>query len=437
MQLSPNAHAQPTPSRLHALRELLFVRALRECQATDVTSGESLKISSENFKRVLFVGHLDQYVFVHFDGRLVRVNRLDVEDADLPEEPDPGPDAGDDDLLCEASSLPLTAAPKPVSARQAGHTRTLAEWFADEDACTLPPMIVPKIARQGEMTMLSGRWREGKSTFMTWICAELSRGGEVFGELVEPTSSHWISFEEAPALVLTRFKSAERDDLKVSYTDGLAISPNDTLAEVKRLIKTSAAKLIVIDSLSRLAMRGGDIENENDNASWIRLLDELQCTVRDAGVAVVFLHHLSKNGDARGATAIPAAMDCAISMRSVSGAPQRRKLELRGRTIVEELMTEESESETKYVSVLSLASKPDALGQRICERVTTQTRPTAQSIVDDLGVQKQRVLREINALVERGVLLREKSGRTTWLSRGPNFDAYADREGPLTPSAAS
>lgn len=394
----------------------MFVTALREAQATDIVTGERFKVDPKTLVRVRVIGPHKQYYLLAHGEQYLLINRMDVEDADAPES-----SAHGDSDVDAASKLPELAAPKPVPPMSTSYTRRLDAWYKDAVACMLPPMAIPKIARAGEMTMLSGKWRDGKSTFMTWVCAELSRGGNILGETVAPTSCHWISFEEAPALVIARFRDSNPDPSRVDYTDGLMISPERTVAEFKQLLRTTSAKVVVVDSLSRLYMRGGDIVAENDNASWVRVLDDLQRTVRETGVALVFLHHLSKAGDSRGGTAIPASMDSAITMRPVSRAPRARKLELRGRTIMDEVTVERATDENRF----SLVEREDddelGLVKRICELVATTEKPSGISIIETLGVQKQKGLAIVKDLVARGVLLRHGRGPATYLSAGPKF----------------
>lgn len=395
----------------------VFVNAIREAQATNIVTGEKFIITPKSFARVRVIGPHKQYYLLTRDAQFLLVNRLDVEDSD-----EPDASGFEADGIVSGALLPTDIeAPKPEPRTSASYNRRLDEWYNDSAACTLPPLVIPKIARAGEMTMLSGKWREGKSTLMTWICAELSRGGNIFGEAVQPTISHWISFEEQPALVITRFRESEADATRIHYLDGLMVPPERTLMEFKQLLRTTPAKVVIVDSLSRLYMRGGDIVSENDNAAWVRVLDDLQRTVREAGVALVFLHHLSKAGDSRGGTAIPASMDCAITMRPVSRSPRARKLELRGRTIMDDVTVEKAAEENRY-SMVDLA-KDDTTGlvRRVCKLVAETTKPSAAQIIETLGVQRQKALRIIKDLIASEVLLRHGRGSAAYLSAGPKF----------------
>ncbi|MFN8861981.1 MAG: AAA family ATPase [Gemmatimonadaceae bacterium] len=395
----------------------VFVTAIREAQATNVVTGEQFVITPTSFARVRVIGPHQQYYLLARDAQFLLVNRLDVEDSDEHE-------ASDFEAAgISSGALVLTdiEAPKPEPRTSTSYNRRLDEWESDPAACTLQPMVIPKIARAGEMTMLSGKWRDGKSTLMTWICAELSRGGNIFGEAVEATTSHWISFEEHPALVITRFRESKPDATRIHYLDGLMVPPERTLAEFKQLLRETPARIVIVDSLSRLCMRGGDIVSENDNAAWVRVLDDLQRAVRDAGVALVFLHHLSKAGDSRGGTAVPAAMDCAITMRPVSRAPRARKLELRGRTIMDDLTVEKAVEGNRFCMVLRDEQDSPGLIRKICTLVLASEKPSGASVIESLGVQKQKGLAIIKDLVKRGVLLRHGRGATAYLSAGPNF----------------
>ena len=394
-----------------------FVTAIREAQATNIVTGEKIAITPASFARVRVIGEHLQYYLLTRDAQFMLVNRLDVEDSDEHLKSGFEPAENASGALVQID----IAAPAPEQRTVPSYNRRLDAWDNDPSACTLLPMVIPKIARAGEMTMLSGKWRDGKSTLMTWICAELSRGGTIFGEAVEPTTSHWISFEEHPALVITRFRESKPDATRIHYLDGLLVPPERTLVEFKQLLRTTPAKVVIVDSLSRLYMRGGDIVSENDNASWVRVLDDLQRTVRDAGVALVFLHHLSKAGDSRGGTAVPASMDCAITMRPVTRAPRARKLELRGRTIMDDVTVERAVEENRFTMVEREDKRALDLGKRICELVLANDKPSGASIISELGVQKQVALAMIKDLVRRDVLQRRGRGAGAYLSAGSSI----------------
>ncbi len=363
------------------------------------------------------IGEHDQFYVLSRDGQFLLVNRLDVESADERE------------LSYEEATglvpidIPASEweAPAPVKQTRISYNRRLDEWYNDPDASSLQPMIIPKIARAGEITMLSGKWRDGKSSLMTWIVSELSRGGSILGESVEATTCHWVSFEEIPPLVISRFRASNPDPTRIHYLDGLMISPERTLTEFNDLLRTTEAKVVIVDSLSRLYMRGGEIISENDNAAWVRVLDELQRTVRETGVALVFLHHLSKQGDSRGGTAIPASMDCAVTMKPVSRTPRARKLEIRGRTIMDEVTIEKAISTNSFSIVTVDRKEPAELERRICEAVSASAKLSGSSVIHAVGAQKQLVLRAIRDLVAREVLVRVGRGASTYLEAGPNF----------------
>jgi hypothetical protein len=164
-----------------------------------------------------------------------------------------------------------------------------------------PEELVPGLAWSGNTTLLAAREKQGKSTYVAFCAAVLSRGK---GQIVL-----WVSLEESEGHIGRRFKmfGASPDQVFVAGN----IENRDV--GLRDLISECQASLVVIDSLTAWATH--KIEDMNSSGKVTPIMLRLASIARETNVAMVVIHHATKSGGKyRDSTAIGACVDMIIEM---------------------------------------------------------------------------------------------------------------------------
>ena len=168
-----------------------------------------------------------------------------------------------------------------------------------------PVMVVPNVAAEGRVTLLAAREKLGKSTFAAWLAARLSRGQEIFGVRTKAGRVLWVGLEENIGDAARRFKHMNAD-VSILLIDRLA--GDGGFEQLKAEIIAAKPRFVIIDSLSAYAR---DIEDESNSTACTRLLKPLVDFIHTQPIALLILHHSTKNGGGyRGSTAIGAEAPC-------------------------------------------------------------------------------------------------------------------------------
>ena len=189
------------------------------------------------------------------------------------------------------------------------------------------PAVIEGVAYAGSVTVLVGKHSAGKSMLaLAWgTCCHRADGEdrEVAGIRCEHATTLYLDSENGPLLMGRRFRDAgiPADGL-VMAVPRAGFRLHQHLTDLRQLIKTTGAKLVVLDALRRLAP--GARENESEDMA--PLLAGLAEIARELEVAIVVLHHRStKPGAAtmRGSSAIEDQADIVVSLERRG---DRRKL---------------------------------------------------------------------------------------------------------------
>jgi hypothetical protein len=178
-----------------------------------------------------------------------------------------------------------------------------------------PEIVIPYLAVEGRVSLLSGREKIGKSTLAAGAASAASQGSDVLGRAVpEPIRSLWYAVDEHSSDAVRRFKTLG------AHLDGIVI--NDKPRTVSELLTAFERDLdthdrvgvIWVDTLSRiLAVSGVDANSAKEVEPAIaKVVDYLH----DQNVAGVLLYHTGKSGrEYRGSTAIGATVDDPLTLR--------------------------------------------------------------------------------------------------------------------------
>lgn len=197
---------------------------------------------------------------------------------------------------------------------------TLADLAADPALLRVPSPLSRWLIWSGELTVLVGREKFGKSTLVTDdAIAALGGGHKVL----------WVTAEEGRNLIVKRF--ADRK----CQSDGVLV-PNRwprSWAEVEAIIAETKPGAVYVDSLSSFLMAvEGSVPDTSEGERWHALVLRFKGWTRiGAGGVCVLLHATKADGSYRGSTGIGAAPDAIITMRPSPDDERARRLETIGR----------------------------------------------------------------------------------------------------------
>lgn len=302
----------------------------------------------------------------------------------------------------------------------ASETKSLPAFRSPMELCAAAGTAVPWLwdgwIAEGNLTLLAGREKAGKSTLLFAFMRALLDGRPF---LDRPTRTKPIIMlaEEADASLaekLRRFGLAdEAERVRLLTRSGLRSRPNltDSMAWATAEARRVGAGLIIVDTLSFFA--GLSAEDENHAGAMAAALQPLLQAAGE-GFAVLGLHHVAKRtGELRGSTAIAASADIIATLIREPEAPTRRRLEGTGRYQATPPSTLIELSGDMY-AVLGTPEQVSA-GER--ERTIAEMLPdalpgiTVDEIVEATDIPASRASEVLRGLVSRDIVRRAGAGR--------------------------
>jgi hypothetical protein len=279
----------------------------------------------------------------------------------------------------------------------------------------------------GNVTLLVGQWKAGKTTLLSVLLTRLGTGGTLAGLAVRP----------GRAIIITE----EADDLWAERIERLGIGDHvqllsrpfrgrPTQDEWHHLIASLVARheshgfdLLVIDPLA--AFLPG--RSENDAGTMLDVLLPLQELTR-LGVCVLILHHPRKAESApgrmaRGSGALSGSADILVELEYVGGAAdddRRRRLSAysRHQATPRRLIVELTEDGADYVSLGDFVGYDFADNWRVLEGVfedathkLTRAEVRSQWPADFVRPSPAALWRWLDRAVKEGLILQEGTGR--------------------------
>ena len=196
------------------------------------------------------------------------------------------------------------------------------ESFADLVSQEFPPQrfLVDGLIPAGQLVMLGGRGKAGKSWLVLQLIAAVDGGGQFLGRATSPGRVLYLALEDGRRRMnqrprVMRWKPSPRIDIgfKVDKFD----SGGQGLAHIRDAIATAAYDLVVIDTLVKTLSASAD---ENNNPQMAAICNDLADMAHDSGACILIVHHTSKQlvenpFDAlRGASAIRDAYDVGMML---------------------------------------------------------------------------------------------------------------------------
>lgn len=193
------------------------------------------------------------------------------------------------------------------------------------------PWILPGMIAKGEVTLLGGREKSGKSTLLFALMRQMLDGGFFLERSVLDCPVLYLT-EEGPSTVAEKCKRFGVDGgvFFCTRTACPAVPPlDDLVAQVERQAEQVGAGLVVIDTLAHWC---GLAEGQENDASVMAGVVAKFHRLTAKGLAVVLVHHLAKGGlEFRGSTAIPGGVDTLMTFIYSKGGGTRRMLMVKGR----------------------------------------------------------------------------------------------------------
>jgi hypothetical protein len=209
--------------------------------------------------------------------------------------------------------------------------------IADLGPSEEPDWLLPGYLARGAITLFTGLWKAGKTTFISHLLRDLYVGS---GLVEYPIGAHTLILTEEQDGMWSR----RRDELGLS--ESILFPVRDTFARPSRpeweqrisaIVDEVARReigLVVFDTLPSL----WPVKNENDAGESLDALTPLR-DIAAAGAAVLLMHHPRKSGGnegqaTRGSGALPGFADILVELKRFNpddNADTRRVLIAMGR----------------------------------------------------------------------------------------------------------
>jgi len=175
--------------------------------------------------------------------------------------------------------------------------------------------VVRNVVVGGEATLLVAEGGIGKSFFALALSLSVAGGEAFLDEPVQQSRVLYVDEEGSPALALQRLQQLGATTAQRENIDYLNFQNVDMVRRPGELIEdvqSSGARLVVLDSFSKIA-RAAD---ENSNDAMSRVWDEgVLKLARSTNAAVLVIHHTNGYGGSRGASQIRNSADQVLTMR--------------------------------------------------------------------------------------------------------------------------
>ncbi len=197
-------------------------------------------------------------------------------------------------------------------------------------AAGVVPWVWDGYLASGEVTLLAGREKLGKSTLLFALLTQVAHDGFFLERACHTTTTLYLT-EEAPSTVVEK---CDRFDLRegvhfVPRTEVHGLSFRTLCDQVLVTASHLRAGLVVFDTLAHWGGLGAEAENQ---AGAVQALFADLHRLTAAGLAVLVVHHLAKSsGEIRGSTALPGSADTVLKLFPTKGSRTGRSLFASGR----------------------------------------------------------------------------------------------------------
>lgn len=278
-----------------------------------------------------------------------------------------------------------------------------------------PPIVVPRIAWQGRVTLLAAREKMGKSTLMGQAVASLALAPKEFlgDDMATPKVSMWLGLDEPLGDIVRRFDryALKSDNPKV--TDRVAIrNTKPDLEDLMHIILTINAELLVIDHLTEYG--AGRVKDPNSPTEYQPILKDLRILAQQTNCAIVLLHHSSKAGGYRDSTQIGAGVDAIVEIAQDEKDESIRVCKCRGRVAVADFRM------SYHGGYYETTEGGVSLNLQIQRVIRSQPGCTTRAIVSQVHGKTETVMGELSQIEGSGLIANRGNGsRSAWYTSLP------------------
>lgn len=198
--------------------------------------------------------------------------------------------------------------------------KTMNELRTNPALLVQPVRVSRWLAHRGEVTLLSGREKDGKSTLAA---------SDAKGALEQGFRVFWISAEEDANRIVSRFNDLAVDGDRLIIGDGWPSNWED----IEAAVIEQKPDVVYFDTLSSLvASVEKEIPENGQGEKWQALMLRFKRLAQSLNAGVVVLAHANRSkGEYRGSTGIGAGVDSIVEMRPTEKDDKVRKLIIKSR----------------------------------------------------------------------------------------------------------
>lgn len=282
---------------------------------------------------------------------------------------------------------------------------SLREVLENADEYDSPPTVANRLAWEGRVSLLAGREKLGKSTFVSAAAAATSKELPFLGSPPERAGTVlYFGLEEALNDAAKRLMKCGADPDRVFFARSDGVQPFEGLV---RYVADVEPALVVVDSLAAFTRR---LELDPGNSSqWARVMYRFSDLAEESGAGLLIVHHARKrDGRYRDSSAIGAAVDMILEM-SAGDAENERAIEARGRWALEDYSFVLRKSEKSIRFKLSGGEK--LLEERVFSWVRNHPGCSTRNVRDGVIGKSDEIRQTLRALNDQERLENRGSGR--------------------------
>lgn len=189
--------------------------------------------------------------------------------------------------------------------------------------------VIKGLVAEGDIGAIVGSPGVGKSLLAPYMAQAVAQGRSVFGMRVEQGGVLYVPAEDSFGMkqrtrALLKRNGAFEDFQLVSGVSDLLSKDSPDLKDLRRLVKESGCKLVIIDTLA-MAFPG----LEENSAEGMGRVVAVARSLTKWGAAVILIHHDTKDGQQglpRGHSLLNGALDVAIHLKRSDDGIIRGKL---------------------------------------------------------------------------------------------------------------
>jgi AAA domain len=263
----------------------------------------------------------------------------------------------------------------------------------------------------GALTLLYGQYKSGKTTFLIAALAAVTDGETFLDRETKPTTALLLTEMGDAALRphVERMDSPEKVRI-ISYREAKELTWEETIDLAIETCLAEERGILIIDSFGKWS---AGIE-ENDQRAVYKALEHID-RAKEAGLAVVLVHHSRKGGDTfRGSTALGAEPDILVGLSKRDRDYTARVLKIESWYDSDQsLLVERDEEDGSFSFVSDVTRKKKGKKDRAAEdralilSALGSDRLTTAELQERVSKSRTWLDHRLPNLVEDGVLIRE------------------------------